>query len=67
MMNRIIDTHTHINTGSKFDSSPDRILFGTDTYAAGAQKGRIEYALISKDDKENILWKNAEKLFEKYM
>ena len=41
----------------------DRILFGTDTYAAGFQKGRIEYALISNEDKENILWKNAEKLF----
>lgn len=42
----------------------DRILFGTDTYAAGFQKGRIEYALISDKDKENILWKNAEKLFK---
>lgn len=42
----------------------DRILFGTDTYAAGFQKGRIEYALISEEDKENILWKNAERLFQ---
>jgi len=41
----------------------DRILFGTDTYAAGAQRGRIEYALISEQDKENILFNNAKKLF----
>lgn len=41
----------------------DRILFGTDTYAAGAQRGRIEYALISEQDKENILFNNAERLF----
>ena len=42
----------------------ERILFGTDTYAPGFQKGRIEYALISDADKENILWKNAERLFK---
>ena len=41
----------------------DRILFGTDTYAASAQRGRVEYAMISQQDKENILFKNAKKLF----
>lgn len=41
----------------------DRILFGTDTYAAGAQRGRIEYAMISEQDKENILVNNAKRLF----
>lgn len=41
----------------------DRILFGTDTYAAGAQRGRIEYAMISQQDKENILYNNAKRLF----
>ena len=41
----------------------DRLLFGTDTYAAGAQRGRIEYALISREDKENILRNNAKRLF----
>ena len=41
----------------------DRILFGTDTYAASAQRGRIEYAMISDQDKENILFNNAKKLF----
>jgi len=41
----------------------ERILFGTDTYAAGAQRGRIAYALISQQDKENILYNNAKKLF----
>ena len=42
----------------------ERILFGTDTYATGFQRGRIEYALISDTDKENILRKNAERLFK---
>jgi predicted TIM-barrel fold metal-dependent hydrolase len=41
----------------------DRILFGTDAYAAGSQRGRIEYALISQQDKENILYNNAKRLF----
>ena len=41
----------------------ERILFGTDTYAAGAQRGRIEYAMIHEKDKENILFYNAKKLF----
>lgn len=40
-----------------------RILFGTDTYAAGFQRGRIDYALISEEDKENILVNNARRLF----
>ena len=39
------------------------ILFGTDTYATGFQRGRIEYALISEKDKENILFRNASRLF----
>jgi len=42
----------------------ERILFGTDTYAAGSQRGRIEYALVSDADKENILRNNAVKLFK---
>lgn len=41
----------------------ERILFGTDSYAAGFQRGRIEYALISEEDKANILRYNAERLF----
>lgn len=41
----------------------ERILFGTDTYAAGFQRGRIEYAMIDEKDKANILRYNAEKLF----
>ena len=41
----------------------ERILFGTDTYAPGFQRGRIEYALISDSDKENILRNNALRLF----
>jgi len=41
----------------------DRILFGTDTYAASAQRGRIEYAMISQQDKDNILFNNAKRLF----
>lgn len=39
------------------------ILFGTDTYAAGFQRGRIDYALISDEDKVNILRDNALRLF----
>ena len=45
----------------------ERILFGTDTYAAGFQRGRIDYAPISETDKENILRRNAERLFAKYL
>lgn len=41
----------------------ERILFGTDTYAAGFQRGRVDYALISQKDKENILFRNAQRLF----
>lgn len=41
----------------------ERILFGTDTYAAGSQRGRIEYALIPDADKVNILRNNAVRLF----
>ncbi len=43
----------------------ENILFGTDSYASGFQRGRIEYALISDKDKENILRNNARRLFEK--
>lgn len=45
----------------------DRILFGTDTYSAGFQRGRIEYGLMSDKDKENILRGNAEKLFARFL
>lgn len=41
----------------------ERILFGTDTYAAGFLRGRIEYAMISDNDKKNILCDNTKKLF----
>ena len=43
----------------------DRILFGTDTYSAAFQRGRIEYALIPEADKRKILRGNALKLFAK--
>ncbi|MBR1676917.1 MAG: amidohydrolase [Clostridia bacterium] len=41
----------------------EKILFGTDTYSCAFQLGRIYFADISDKDKENILFKNAEKLF----
>ena len=41
----------------------EKILFGTDTYAAGFQRGRVNYALISDEDKANILRNNALRLF----
>ena len=40
-----------------------RILFGTDTYAAGFQRGRIEYGRLRDEDKENIFFRNALRLF----
>ncbi len=41
----------------------EKILFRTDTYSGGFLKGRIEYAIISDKDKENIFYNNAKKLF----
>jgi len=41
----------------------ERILFGTDTYSPGFQRGRVDYALIDEADKRNILRHNALKLF----
>lgn len=41
----------------------DRILFGTDTYSAGMQCGRIEFSLLAEADKANILRLNALRLF----
>ncbi len=43
----------------------ERILFSTDTYSCSAMRGRIEFGRISQADKENILWKNAQRLFPK--
>ena len=45
----------------------DRILFGTDTYSAAFQRGRIEFALIPKADKQKILRDNASFLFAKHL
>jgi len=42
----------------------ERILFGTDTYSAAFQRGRIQFASISEEDKKNILRYNAENLFK---
>ncbi len=42
----------------------EKIFFGTDTYSCGFQRGRIEYARISGEDKENIFYKNAKKHFK---
>lgn len=43
----------------------EKILFGTDTYAFAFQFGRIALSGLSAKDKENILWKNALRLFGK--
>ena len=43
----------------------DKILFGTDGYSPAFQRGRVDYALISDEDKVKILRYNAEKLFKK--
>ena len=42
---------------------PDRILFGTDTYAPAFQLARIAWAGISDSDKKKILADNAKDLF----
>lgn len=41
----------------------EKILFGTDTYSPAFQYSRIALARISQSDKENILYKNAIRLF----
>ena len=55
--NNLMVEYAHSRIGA------DRILFGTDTYAAGFQRGRIEYALIPEPDKKLILRENALRLF----
>lgn len=45
----------------------EKIFFGTDTYAAGFQRGRVEYARISREDKENIFYNNAKKHFARQL
>ena len=44
---------------------PDRILFGTDTYSAAFQLGRVAWADISGEAKKKILLDNALSLFPK--
>lgn len=41
----------------------EKILFGTDTYAFSFQFGRLALSDLPLQDKENILWKNAVRLF----
>ena len=41
----------------------EKILFGTDTYSFAFQFGRIALSALSRQDKENILWRNAMRLF----
>jgi predicted TIM-barrel fold metal-dependent hydrolase len=41
----------------------EKILFGTDTYAYPFQFGRIALSGLSFEEKENILWRNAVRLF----
>ena len=41
----------------------EKLLFGTDAYSFAFQFGRIALSELSMTDKENILWKNAVKLF----
>lgn len=41
----------------------EKILFGTDSYSCAFQRGRIDYADIRQEDKEDILYKNALRLF----
>jgi len=59
--NNLIIEYAHHQIGA------DRILFGTDTYSAAFQRGRIEFALIPQGDKYRILRGNAYRLFEKHL
>lgn len=43
----------------------EHILFGTDGYSAEFQFGRVALSRLSVADKENILFKNAQRLFPK--
>ncbi len=43
----------------------EKILFGTDGYSAEFQFGRVALSRLSYADKENILFKNAQRLFPK--
>ena len=56
--NNVIE-HTVQQVGS------NKILFGTDSYSCAFQRGRIDYANILEEDKENILYNNAMRLFPK--
>ena len=42
----------------------EKILFGTDAYSVAFQLGRIVYANIKEEDKENILYRNAKSIFK---
>lgn len=44
----------------------DKIFFGTDTYSCAFQRGRIDYADISEEDKRKILFENAKKHFKQF-
>ena len=59
--NNLIIEYAHSRIGA------DRILFGTDTYSAAFQRGRIEFALIPAEDKPKILRDNARRLFAKHL
>ena len=43
----------------------EKILFGTDTYAYSYEFARVAFAELSFEDKENIFWRNAVRLFGK--
>jgi len=43
----------------------EKILFGTDGYSAEFQYGRIALSRLPYGDKENILYRNAMRLFPK--
>ncbi len=45
----------------------ERILYGSDTYAPGFQRGRIGFSPLSDTDKKNILRGNAIRLFGRFL
>ena len=45
----------------------ERIMYGTDTYSPGFIRGRVDYALISQESKDNILRNNALQLWNELL
>lgn len=57
----------HVIEFAVSEGCTERIFYGSDTYAVGFQRGRIDDALISYEDKYAILRGNAEREFARLL